>query len=448
MRPIFDALTDEKLNSQIQFHMPGHLRGRGFEHFKLDFKTDVTELPETDDLHAPEGVIKKSLDNAARVFGAKKAYYLVNGSTSGVLGMVLGFVGEGEKIIADRYCHKSFVSALTLSGAVPVWVNPPLLENHTMWGSLSCEDVERAIKANPDAKAVYITAPNYFGIMGDVEKIAHLVHSRGMYLLVDAAHGAHYGMHEKLPPSLISLGADAVCMSLHKTLPSLTQTAILLTNGIYERVETALKMVQTSSPSYIFTSSCEYATEFYGKCSKEAWDRLFEAVERYFPEQINFKNNNVKFKDFTRLNCPVYGNPFKAAEMLRERYGIAVECAYGGGVIAIVNSFHTEDEIKKLRDALDEIELPQEEPLRIIPFESERVKLPREAFFGAKKQVPLKEAAGKISASGIMVYPPGVYQILPGEIITAEAVGIIEELLKKGADIPSVNQSNCLILEE
>lgn len=447
MRPIYDILNDEKFKKQTQFHMPGHLRGRGFENFTITPQMDVTELYETDDLHSPEGVIKKSMDNAAQIFGADEAYYLVNGSTSGVLSMVLGFVGDGEKIIADRFCHKSFVSALALTGAVPVWVRPHLLENDTMWGSCDVEDIKKAVEENPDAKAVYITAPNYFGFMGDIEKIAEFVHEKGMYLLVDGAHGAHYGMSEQLPPSVISQGADAVCLSLHKTLPSLTQTAILLTRGHYERVESALKTVQSSSPSYIFTSSCEYAAEFYEKCPKDRWDRLFEWVERYFPEQIGQEEDSVKFKDFTRLNIPVKGNSFKVMEILREKYNIAVECAYGGGIVVILTVFHSEEEIKQLRDALDEIDVPEEEPIRIIPFDSVTEKLPREAFFAKKKSVPLCEAEGKISAEGIMVYPPGVYQVLPGEIITKAAIEALTALIEKGADVPSVNQSNCLIFE-
>ncbi len=445
MRPIYEALTDEKFKKQLQFHMPGHLRGRGFDGFEISPVLDVTELYETDDLHSPETVIKKSMDNAARVFGADKAYYLVNGSTSGVLGMVLGFVGEGEKIIADRFCHKSFVSALALSGAVPVWVKPELTENGTMWGGCEASDIEKAIAENPDARAVYITAPNYFGMMSDVEKIAEITHKNGMALLVDGAHGAHYGMDESLPPSLISLGADAVCMSLHKTLPSLTQTAILLTKNVHGRLENALRIVQTSSPSYIFTASCEYATEFYETCPKEKWDALYASVKKYFPGQIEAKG--VKYKDFSRLNIQLGGNGFKVQEILREKYNIAVECAYGNGIIAILTPFHTEEDIKSLRAALDEIKCENEEILRIIPFETEAVRTPREAFFAKKKSVPLREAAGKISAEGIMVYPPGVYQILPGEVITDEAVRVIEELIEKGADVPGVNQSNCLIFE-
>ncbi|MBQ8541324.1 MAG: aminotransferase class V-fold PLP-dependent enzyme [Clostridia bacterium] len=444
MRPIYDALNDEKLKKQTQFHMPGHLRGRGFENFEISPEIDVTELFETDDLHSPETVIKQSLDNAAKVFGADKAYYLVNGSTAGVLSMVLGFVSEGEKIIADRFCHKSFVSALALSGAVPVWVKPRLVENGTMWSGCTIEDIKKAMEDNPDAKALYITAPNYFGLMEDVGAIAALAHEKGMYLLVDGAHGAHYGMSDKLPPSIISMGADAVCMSLHKTLPSLTQTAILLTHGVHQRLEGALRAVQTSSPSYIFSSSCEYAVEYYEKCPKEKWDALYAAVKKYFPEQLECEN--VKYKDFSRLNIKTKGSGFKLQEILREKYNIAVECAYGGGVVVILTPFHTEEEIKALRAAVDKIQLENDE-IKIIPFEARCVKSPREAFFAKKKWVKLLDAVGKISAEGIMVYPPGIYQLLPGEEITKEAVDAINMLIEKGADVPSVKKSNCLIFE-
>lgn len=447
MRYVYSALTDEKFKNQIQFHMPGHLRGRGFENFAIDFECDVTELEETDNLHAPESVIKESLENAARVFGAEKAYYLVNGSTSGVLSMVLGFAGNGEKIIADRFCHKSFVSALALSGAVPVWVYPNSINSGTMWGGISPEKIEKAIRENPDAKAVYITAPNYFGIMGDVEKIARIVHENGMYLLIDGAHGAHYGMSELLPPSLISLGADAVCMSLHKTMPSLTQTAILLTNKRYERLEETLAMVQTSSPSYIFISSCEYATEYYEKCPKERWNKLYEWVKKYFPEQIEADEKSVKYKDFTRLNCVTNGNPYEVYEKLRKEYNIAAECSYGEGVVAILNTFHTEEEVKKLKEALDEINMGEYEKICMAPIETEAVKTPREAFFAKKKRVCVNEAVGKIAGEGIMVYPPGVYQILPGEVVTEEALENLCRLKEKGAQIPAFDESNILIFE-
>ncbi len=445
MREIYNALTDEKLTKQIQFHMPGHLRGRGFANFELDFNCDVTELYETDDLHNPTDIIKRSQDYAAKVFGADEAYYLVNGSTCGVQAMVLGTVGPGEKIIADRFCHKSFVSALTLSGAECVWVYPEIIKGGTMWTAVTKENIEKAIIENPDAKAVYLTAPNYFGIMGDIKGISEVVHKHNMLLLVDGAHSAHFGMSDKLPPSIISQGADAVCVSLHKTLPSLTQTAMLLTKGHHEGIEKALRIVQTSSPSYILMSSCEYAVNFYEKCDKKIWDSLYEWVQKYFPEQLKEEGF---YKDFSRLNIECDANGFEVADVLREKYNIAVECSYGGGIVAILNSFHTQEEIKKLKNAVANINLPEGEKIRLAPLKGEKVYSPREAFFAKKKKIDIKDAVGKISADGIMVYPPGVYQVLPGERITKEAVEVIVSLMEKGAEIPSLDKSNCLIFDE
>lgn len=446
MKEIYNALTDEKFVNQLQFHMPGHLRGRGFEEFNISPLIDVTELTETDDLHNPTGVIKKSQDYAAKIFGADRAYYLVNGSSCGVQAMVLGTVGPGEKIIADRFCHKSFVSALTLSGAECVWVYPEIINKGTMWTSVTKDNIEKAILENPDAKAVYLTAPNYFGIMGDIKGISEIVHKHNMLLLIDGAHSAHYGMSEKLPPSLIKLGADAVCVSLHKTLPSLTQSAMLLTKGDMERVEKALKIVQTSSPSYILTASCEYAVSYWENCDRGKWDELYSYVEEYFPQAINCEKDC--YKDFSRLNIECEGNPFTVSEVLRKEYNISVECAYGSGVVAILNSFHTKDEIRKLKEAIDNINLPKCEPIRLAPCVCERVYSPREAFFAKKTECNIKEAVGKISAEGIMVYPPGVYQVLPGERISKEAVEAILQLMEKGAEIPSLKKSNCLIFEE
>jgi arginine decarboxylase len=448
MRPVYDALNDAEFKSKIQFHMPGHLRGRGFENFELSAEMDVTELPETDDLHSPEGVIKASQQNAARVFGSEKAYYMVNGSTGGVLAMVLGFLSDGDKVIADRFSHKSFVSALALSGAVPVWVTPETMRNKTMWSGASAKDIKKAIEENPDAKAVFITAPNYFGLMEDVGEIAKCAKKHGMKLLVDGAHGAHYGFYEKLPPSLISLGANAVCLSLHKTLPALTQTAMLLTDERYERVEAALKTVQSSSPSYLLTSSAEYAVSFCENTKKEAWERLYENVSRLFPEEIKYNEKCVKYKDFTRINARVKGNPFEAAEKLGKEFGISVECAYGEGIIAILNVFHRQDEIEKLRTALDKVCCTPCEPLGFVATNTKTIFTPREAFFAKKRRIKLSEAEGKISAEGLMVYPPGVYQVLPGEVIDKESILLIENLSKRGAEIPQLKESYCLIFDE
>ena len=445
---IYDAINDEKFKSRTIFHMPGHLGGRGFTGFDITPSMDVTELFETDDLHDPEGVIKESQLMAAKAFGAQHAYYMVNGSTGGVISMVLGFLAPSEKVIADRFCHKSFISALALSGAEAVWVEPESIMGGTMWGGIAPGDIEKAIEENPDAKAVYITAPNYFGMMSDVKAIARIAHEHNMYMLVDGAHGAHYGMSDKLPPNIISLGADAVCLSLHKTLPALTQSAILLTNKRYDRIEAALKTMQSSSPSYLLISSCEYAAKFYKSAEAEPWDRLYDAVEKWFPEAMERIGENVKYKDFSRINARVSGDPFEAAEKLREKYNIAVECAYGGGVVAILNSFHKEEEIEKLYRAIEEIDPKKGDGISFLPLKAKKEASVREAFFAPKRRVKLSEAAGKTAAREIMIYPPGICQILPGEKIEKEHIEYFEDLLKRGAKIPGIEQSYCLIFDE
>ncbi len=448
MRPIYDALNDERFKGQIQFHMPGHLRGRGFGDFSPKADMDVTELYETDDLHSPSGVIKRSQEYAANVFGAGNAYYMVNGSTGGVLAMVLGFLKDGDKVIADRCCHKSFISALVLSGAEAVWIYPSGIDGGVMWGSVTERDVEKAAMENPDAKAVYITAPNYFGMMGDVEKIAEAAHRHGMVLLVDGAHGAHYGMNEKLPPSIISLGADAVTLSLHKTLPSLTQSAMLLTKRRFKGVEAALRTVQSSSPSYLLLSACENAVNFYESKNKEGWDALYDSVSRFFPEQLETDCGGVKYKDFSRINLKLGGNPFEAVKRMREEFSIALECAYGEGVIAILTSLHSKTEIEALYRAAKSFEGKKCEPIKFTPTKAKAIHSPREAFFAKKRYVRLEDACGKASAEGIMVYPPGIYQVLPGEEITKESIECVSELLKKGAEIPGLKESYCLIFDE
>ncbi len=449
MRAIYDALNDERFQARLQLHMPGHLGGRGFDEFKITPEMDVTELAETDDLHNPETVIKASQDWAAKVFGAKKAYYMVNGSTGGVLAMALGFLKDGDLVIADRFCHKSFVSALALTGAEAVWIEPEIIKNGAMWGSVTAEDVEKAARCNPEAKAVFITAPNYFGMMGDVKAIAEVTHKYGMKLLVDGAHGAHFGMSEHLPPKIISLGADAVCVSLHKTLPALTQSAMLLTSERYERVEAALKTVQSSSPSYLLTSSCENAVNYYEKGNEEAWERLYKNVEKYFPESLTESAKSVRYKDFSRVNAEVNVGAFEAGERLRKEFNIAVECVYPKGVVAILTPFHEEKEIRRFYEAVKVIksEKISSECVSFAPPKGKKVFSPREAFFAKKRRVLLREAEGKISASGIAVYPPGIYQVLPGEEITKEAVERITELEKKGAEIHGVEQSCCLIFD-
>ncbi|MGN1097817.1 MAG: aminotransferase class I/II-fold pyridoxal phosphate-dependent enzyme, partial [Clostridia bacterium] len=379
---------------------------------------------------------------AAEFFGAEKTRFLVNGSSGGILSMVGAVCGEGDKIICDRFCHRSFISALVVSGAIPVWVYPETIENGEMWGGINPADIERAVRENPDAKAIYITSPNYFGLSSDVEEIARIAHEHKMPLLVDGAHGAHYGISPLLPPSAVSLGADMVVVSAHKTLPSVTQSAYLHINGSFSRLEAMLKMYQTSSPSYILMASLDYARAKMEEEGDKLWTDTAKAVLDIFPEQDKVIGGYAKYKDPCRIVLPMRGNPFKAAEKLRNDYGISVECSYGGGVVCIANTAHKREDMLKLGSAAEEINSSgkDEKKAAFTPVKSKAVLSPRQAFFSETEKVPISSAVGRICARDVLVYPPGVAQLMPGERISEGAAGEIIRIAELGGEVHGLTE--------
>lgn len=446
--PLYSALLELKNKNQISFHMPGHFDGRGLEGLGNLAELDTTEVPESDNLFFAQGAIASAENAAANFFGAKKTRFLVGGSSSGILAAVGAVCGDGDKIICDRFCHRSFISALIFSGAVPVWVYPELLENGEMWGGIDPDHIEAAIKKNSDAKAVYITSPNYFGFSSDVKRIAEITHEYGMALIVDSAHGAHYGISPSLPPSAISCGADAVITSAHKTLPALTQSAYLHLNRDFPRIESMLKMYQTSSPSYILMASLDYARAYMEERGESLWERHIENVLEIFPEQKEITGKYVKYKDPARILLPFENSPFAAAEELRIKYNISVECSYGGGVVCIASPFVTRNELIKLKTAAEEIRGTNDASEKAV-FAPDVLKAdtsPRSAFFKETREVPLKNAAGEICAREVLVYPPGVPQIIPGEIITEKSICMIEEIIRKGGEVHGADDGNITVV--
>lgn len=435
--PLYTALLELKNKNRLSLHMPGHFDGRGLNGFDNLIQIDTTELPESDNLFHARGAIDLAQKAAARFFGAKETRFLVGGSSSGILAMVGAVCSPGDKIICDRFCHRSFISALIFSGAVPVWVCPELLEGGALWGGIDPALIEKALTENPDAKAVYITSPNYFGLSSDLEKIADIAHARNVPLLVDAAHGAHYGVSPLLPPSAVACGADISVAGAHKTLPALTQTAYLHINGSFPRLESMLKMCQTSSPSYILMASLDYARAETEENGRSLWDGLIENILKLFPEQAHANGSFVRFKDPARILLPFRCSPFAAAERLRLKHGISAECCYGGGVVCIASPYVTADELRLLKYAAEETgsALPEGEACAFAPFPGKAVLSPREAFFSQTETVPFSEAAGRICAREVPVYPPGAAQLMPGEIIRPEAVEALERISDLGGEI-------------
>ena len=437
--PLYTALLELYSKNQLSFHMPGHSGEKGMEDFRLLSEIDTTEVPESDNLFFAGGPIAEAERAAASFFGAQKTRLLVGGSSSGVLAMVGAAVREGEKIICDRFCHRSFVSALVFSGAVPVWVTPESLEGGALWGGIAPADVERALRENPEAKAVYITSPNYFGCASDVSAIAEVAHKYGAALLVDGAHGAHFGLSPLLPPAPWKCGADLCTVSAHKTLPALTQAAWLHINSDLPRLETMLKMHQSSSPSYILMASLDYARAKMEEDGERLWTCLAENALAVFPEQGSIPGKYVKYKDPTRLVLPTGGNPFEAAERLRKEHGISVECSYGRGVVCITNISHTAADLERLKTAMRAV--AENSPSPVPEFTSEihsAVMTPRRAFYADVEEVELSKAVGRVCAREVLLYPPGVPRILPGEVVTEADIAAISGLAAAGGEVHGV----------
>lgn len=435
--PLYSALLELKNKKQISFHMPGHFDGRGLEGFEHLKEIDTTEVPESDNLFFAQGPIAEAENAAAKFFKAKKTRFLVGGSSSGILAAVGAVCKASDKIIADRFCHRSFLSALVFSGAIPLWVYPEIVGGGTMWGGINPDDVEKALKENPQAKAVYITSPNYFGYSSDVEKIARVAHKYSAALIVDAAHGAHYGICKQLPPSAQQCGADCVITSAHKTLPALTQTAYLHMNREFPEMESMLKMFQTSSPSYILMASLDYARAFSQEKGQALWENHIKNILEIFPNQRETVGEYVKYKDPARILLPFEGSAFEAAEKLREKYNISAECSYGGGVVCIASPFVSREELRALKAAAEEIRLSQAAKEKIVfaPPSAKSVLSPREAFQSPVRQVKAEESVGEICAREVLVYPPGVAQIAPGEVITSSAVDMIHKIIAAGGEV-------------
>ena len=254
---ILNALSKHIKNEKASFHMPGHKNGTAFfgsPFYNEIFKLDTTELMGTDCLAEPESFIMEAQKKTARLYGADDAHFLVNGSTGGILSMFYASFSEGDTVICDRGCHKSAVSAMVLSGVKPVYVSPDQDEEIGCSGKISPEKTEEMFKKYPYAKGVYITSPNYYGICSDVCKIAEIAHKNGAVLLVDEAHGAHFPFSSHFPKNAMESGADLAVTSLHKSLASPNQTALLMQKGeriSNESVKSAINMFQTTSPSYI-----------------------------------------------------------------------------------------------------------------------------------------------------------------------------------------------------
>lgn len=466
--PIYEMLKAYRGTNPLAFHTPGHILSRGLlEELKHVGNLDITEIPGSDCLHAPQGAIKKAQDKAAHCFGADYSLFLVNGSTAGIQAMIQAVVEPGGKLILGRDSHISALNTLAQINGEPVFVMPKIDDESQIPLGITVDELRTAIKANPDAQGILITRPNYYGIATSLKDIVNLANENNMPLLIDEAHGAHFKFHKNLPKPAMEYGVDLCVQSIHKTLPALTQTAILhgKANGLIDKshISRITSMVQTTSPSYILMCSIDMARYIIEKEGRVLYENLKVLISN-FDEQLK-KHTCIKRvaqdyegfdTDFTRIvlsfeNTELSG--YKAGELLNTRYGIVIEMADLNNIVLISTPFHTSEDFDKLILALKEIsdnfgvnnkrsqfpKWPNFIPQRIIPL--------RKALFDKGRKIPIYKSAGCISGDYIIPYPPGIPLIIPGEIISEEIVEYISSLLRENCSVHGVDNNNIRVID-
>lgn len=458
-------MIEQKLKALAQsdvypFHMPGHKRQlSGFFPYELD----ITEIEGFDNLHHAKGLLFEAQQYAAQMYQSRKAYYLVNGSTCGILAAISAATTKGGRVLVARNCHKAVYNAIYLRGLKAEYVYP-VATHYGIQGQIQAADVERKLVEKPDIQAIVITSPTYDGLVSDVRAIADLAHAHGIPLIVDEAHGAHFGLDEAFPDNATVLGADAVIMSVHKTLPAPTQTAILhlCSDRInVTKMEKFLGIYETSSPSYVLMAGIEESLrlvdEAKGVQMKEYVRRLQifrEKMRRLtilrVPDRADFTGEEAYAYDIGKLllvtNGAISGKALQ--ELLLKKYGLQMEMSSGNYVLAMTSFMDTEEGLERLADALLEIDATLTVTDQREMFSPEKIyRQPKKAMEidevqdGESTSVAFSEAEGRICADYIYLYPPGIPVIVPGEVLDQQTLTVIETCQKMELDVEGLPQA-------
>ena len=474
--PIHEALEKFRKKRVVPFDVPGHKRGRGNKELK-DFLgetcvgIDVNSMKPLDNLCHPVSVIKEAEQLAAEAFGAAHAFLMVGGTTSAVQSMVLAVCKRGDKIILPRNVHRSVINALVLCGAVPVYVNPDVDQKLGIALGMKVSQVEEAIKENPDAVAIFVNNPTYYGICSDIRSIVKLAHDNDMYVLADEAHGTHFYFGENLPIDAISAGADMAAVSMHKSGGSLTQSSILLIGKEMHEgyVRQIINLTQTTSASYLLLASLDISRRNLALRGKEIFAQVMDLAEYARKEISNIGGyyayssdmiNHDSIYDFDKTKLSIYTLDIGLAgievyDKLRDEYDIQIEFGDMGNILAYLSIGDRKQDIERLASSLAEIKrLNSRGKEGLMPHEyisPELAVSPQAAFYADKEQLDLQETSGRICSEFLMCYPPGIPILAPGEMITDRILDYIIYAKEKGCSItgpedPDINKLNVLKL--
>ena len=465
-KSLLNFLPEHAALNPVSFHMPGH---KGSQLYKklgygeiLDklMDCDITEIPGADNLFQTEDVILEIMEKYKKLYGSKKSYLLVNGSSVGLIAGILSCTKRGDKVIMARNSHKSIFNAMRLGGLDPVYLFPEILEGHGILGGISPDEVVRLMDENPDAGCVVLPSPNYYGICSDIRAIAEACHERNKVLIVDQAHGAHLKfIGEGYPMSAEEGGADIVINSTHKTLASWTQTAVM--NVMSDRVdlnviEDNLQILESSSPSYPLMLSLDINADILLDEAKK--EKLFgewkEAVDMFYSAAGQIPGLKIiedPMLDRTKLNMDMgdLGLTGNELEVLLNERGIFVELVTGNIIMGMTGIGTTKEHVERLVTALRDIASERrtedcagaKEQSDILTFKPERAPVPEE-----KESVLIDDCAGRVCAGSIIPYPPGIPLLCPGEVITKELIDYVKKLRSMGEKVIGVSSAGEILV--
>ncbi|TQR17868.1 aminotransferase class I/II-fold pyridoxal phosphate-dependent enzyme [Psychrobacillus vulpis] len=462
--PLFDALLKHRNRHPIQFHIPGHKKGKGMDPAFREFvgdnvlSIDLINIAPLDDLHSPKGAIKKAQQLAAEAFGADETFFSVQGTSGAIMTMILTICGPGDKLLVPRNVHKSIMSAIVFAGAIPVFIHPEVDNDLGISHGISAESVEKALNAHPDAKGLLVINPTYFGFAADLKKIVDIAHGRGIPVVVDEAHGVHIHFHSSLPISAMEAGADMAATSVHKLGGSMTQSSILnVREGLVsaKRVQSILSMLTTTSTSYPLLASLDTARRqlaIHGedlindviRLAKDTRKRINNIPHLRCAGEEILQTSATFDMDPTKLLISVKDlgiTGYTAESWLRENANIEVELSDLYNILCLFTIGDTKKEANILVNALVRMVAAFEsdavvvEPSVSLPDIPGLAMSPRDAFYAQTESIPLLEASGRISAEFVMVYPPGIPIFIPGEIITQGNIDYIRMNIEAGLPV-------------
>ncbi len=465
--PIYEALSRFQRERVVPFDVPGHKRGKGNPDLtaflgQKAMTVDVNSMKPLDNLCHPVSVIRDAEELAADAFGAHHAFFMVGGTTSAVQSMILSCCKRGDKIILPRNVHRSAINALILCGAHPVYVNPETDQRLGISLGMSMAVLEDTIRQHPDAKAVFVNNPTYYGICSNLQAIVDLAHAHGMMALVDEAHGTHFYFYDDMPLSAMAAGADMASVSMHKSGGSLTQSSFLLTgprvNADY--VRQVINLTQTTSGSYLLMSSLDISRRNLAIHGEEIFQKVRE-LARYARAEINaigdyyafcrelINGDSVFDFDTTKLSIHTLDVGLAGIEVydiLRDEYDIQTEFGDLGNLLAYISVGDRRQDIERLVSALAEIRrrykkgkagmLTQEYIPPLV------VDTPQNAFYAEKESLPLEETVGRVCTEFVMCYPPGIPILAPGEEVTPQILDYIRYAIEKGCSLTGPEDLN------